>query len=87
MKNENESFLRNIKKNLRFSFGELIVMYLNNNKVFANVIPSKYESLLKLCNSYRNFSAHAKEEIMTKKDAEAILNHTFSFLLDQRCKI
>ncbi|MBA7577594.1 hypothetical protein ES708_19447 [subsurface metagenome] len=87
MKNENESFLKNIKKDLRFSFGELIDIYLGNKEVFSHVIPSKYESLLKLCNSYRNFSAHAKEETMTKKDAEAILNHTFSFLLDQRCGI
>lgn len=87
MKNANESFLKTKKKDLRFSFGELIDIYLVNKEVFSHVIPSKYKFLLKLCNSYRNLSAHAKEEIITKKDAEAILNHTFSFLLDQRCGI
>ncbi len=87
LKDANESFLKEKRKKLDFSFGELVDLYILNKKIFNSIIPTKYDSLLKLCNKYRIISAHAKEEILTRRETEAILNLTFSFLLDDRCLV
>ena len=59
----------------------------DNKTQFNNIIPQKFDQLLKLCNSFRIFSAHAKDEEMNNNDARAILSLTFSFLLDERCEV
>jgi hypothetical protein len=87
LKRENDPFLRNKRKDLRFTFGEIIRIYIDNKIEFNNFIPEKFENLMKLCNTYRIFSAHAKEENMTSNDTKVILSLTFSFLLDERCSI
>ena len=85
LKNENEPFLRSKNSDLRFTLGQLIFCYLNNKSQFSDIIPQKFDHLLKLCNSYRIFSAHAKDEEVNINDSRAIISLTFSFLLDDRC--
>lgn len=87
LKRENEPYLASINADFRFTFGQLIGIYLNNSSQFNNIIPKKFDNLLKLCNSYRIFSAHAKDEEVNANDAKAVLNLTLSFLLDDRCKL
>ncbi len=87
LKKENKQHLASINDDFRFTFGQLIDIYLNNKTKFNNTIPKKFDNLLKLCNSYRIFSAHAKDEEVNTNDAKAILNLTLSFLLDNRCKL
>lgn len=85
LKKENIKFLESKRRKMNFTFGQLIKIYLENKEEFSNIIPSKYDHLLQLCMSYRNYSAHAKDEKMNNKDSQAIINLTFSFLFDQRC--
>lgn len=71
----------------KFTLGELIKEYLENKKKYKNIIPKKHESLLNLCNTYRIFSVHPKEEKISSNIAESILNLTFVFLLDKTLKV
>lgn len=66
----------------RAPLGALINWYLDHKESFNNVVPSKHEKPLKLLNSFRIFSAHPKEEELNWKNANAVLNLTFDFLLD-----
>jgi hypothetical protein len=84
LKKKNESYLKSKKPTMRFTLGELIRTYLNNKEEFQTIIPAKYDSLLETCNSYRTYSAHAKNEELNRNDAQAVLSMTFSFLLDER---
>lgn len=70
------------------TFGALINEYLNNkNNKYNNTIPNRHEPLLELCNKYRIFSVHPKEEQIDKRVASSVLNLTLEFLLDEKTTI
>lgn len=71
----------------RLTLGDLSGIYLQHKKEFNNIIPEKHERILETCNQIRIFAVHPKKEYLNKKDARAILNQVFSFLLDERCRI
>jgi hypothetical protein len=50
---------------------------------FKKIMGSKYRPLLELCNTYRIFSAHPKNEKIDRNVANSILNLTFLFLMDR----
>ncbi len=87
LRTQNEEFLLEKNEELRFTLGMLVSLYSSNKSKFDNVVPDKFDYLLRLCNSYRIFSAHAKEEKINANDARAILSLVFSFLLDERCEV
>ncbi len=87
LKKENQQHLASFNDDFRFTFGQLIDIYLNNKTKFNNIVPKKFDNQLRLCNSYRILSAHAKDEEVNANDAQAILNLTLSFLLDDRCRL
>ena len=64
----------------KLTLGQLIQEYLDNEEEYDHCIPGKYKSLLELCNKYRIFSAHPKEEEIRGRVAKSILNLTFEFL-------
>lgn len=65
------------------TLGQLLKEYLENEGEYGHIIPKKYKPLLELCNTYRVFSAHPKEEKITSRVATSILNLTFEFLTDR----
>lgn len=69
------------------TLGELIKEYLNNKTKYKSLVPKKHEHLLQLCNTYRIFSVHPKEEKIDPSQASLILNLTILFLTDQNTKL
>jgi hypothetical protein len=67
----------------KLTLGSLIKEYLENKTTYKNIIPKKHEPLLNLCNEYRVFSVHPKEEPVSKNVAQAVLLLAFEFLLDK----
>jgi hypothetical protein len=68
------------------TLGGLITEYLKNKAKYKEVVPEKHEHLLQLCNTYRIFSVHPKEEKIEPSLASSILNLTILFLTDQNTK-
>ena len=87
LKRKNSEFLIAKNKQLRFSFGELVDIYLNNKHEFKNCIPQKHEYALKLLNKYRIFSVHAKQVTIDQNEADALFNLSLSFIFDPKCNI
>lgn len=57
---------------------------VNSDRKYKSIrekLPQKYHSLINICNDYRIFSAHPKEEIMNYQDAVSIFGLSLSFLL------
>lgn len=77
----------NADKLEKTTLGELVNEYLKNKEKYKNVIPKRHESLLNLCNTYRIFSVHPKEEKINNRIADSVLNLTFEFLLDTTLKV
>jgi len=67
----------------KLTLGQLLYEYLDHETEYGHVIPEKHKPLLELCNTYRVFSAHPKEEKITSRVATSILNLTFEFLTDK----
>ena len=62
---------------------------IDTNKKYRRIresLSEKFPSLLTMCNHYRIFSAHPKEEMMSYQDALAIFGLVVSFLLDPKNK-
>lgn len=59
--------------------GELMNEYLKNKDKYKKVVTEKHEKLLRLCNTYRIFSVHPKEEKIEPSLASSILNLTSSW--------
>lgn len=92
LKRENINFLESIakkqNKNINeFTFGTLFNIYLDHKNEFNNIIPEKHESIFKVCNEFRIFSAHPKNEYLRYNNANTILSAVFDFLLDSRLKL
>ena len=69
----------------KLTFGGLINEYLEHeDDKYANMLPTRHEPLLKLCNTYRVFSVHPKQEEINRKVATSVLNLTLEFLLDEK---
>jgi len=72
----------------KFTLGQIINIFDENNykdekfKKIKKIFPEKYKVLLNLCNQYRIFSAHPKQEEITRNIALSILALTFQFLTD-----
>lgn len=67
------------------TFGGLIKEYLDHEKdKYQNLLPSVHKPLLQLCNTYRIFSVHPKQEEINRKVATSVLNLTLEFLLDEK---
>jgi hypothetical protein len=83
----NAEFLKTKNGQLRFSFGELVDIYLDNKNEFKNCIPDRHDYVLKLLNKYRIFSVHAKQVIIDQNEADALFNLTLSFIFDPKCVV
>lgn len=55
-------------------------------KKFKATLSEKFPSLLTMCNRYRIFSAHPKQEIMNYQDALAVFSSVMSFLVSANLK-
>lgn len=71
----------------KMTLGQLITEYLYNKEAYGNKIPEKHEPLLNLCNTYRIFSVHPKEEEIKEGLSRAILNLSILFLTDEETQI
>ncbi|MFW9887215.1 MAG: hypothetical protein ACFFER_03480, partial [Candidatus Thorarchaeota archaeon] len=80
-------YLKAKSKQLRFSFGELVDIYLDNKYEFKNCIPDRHDYVLKLLNKYRIFSVHAKQVRIEQNEADALFNLTLSFIFDPKCVV
>jgi len=69
------------------TLGQLIREYIKDASIYKNFIPEKHKPLLDLCNTYRIFSVHPKNERISKNIARAILNLAFEFLLDEKLEL
>ncbi len=87
LKRKNSKFLKTKNKQLRFSFGELVDIYLDNKHKFKNCIPQKHDHVLKLLNKYRIVSVHAKQVAIDQNEANALFNLTLSFIFDPKCVV
>jgi len=87
LKRKNTRFLKTQSKQLRFSFGTLVDIYLDNKHEFKNCIPPKHEDVLKILNKYRIFSVHAKQVVIDQNEAEALFNLTLNFIFDPKCNV
>lgn len=68
----------------KMTLGQMITEYLEHeDNTYHNLLHSRHKPLLQLCNTYRIFSVHPKEERINKKVATSILNLTLEFLLDK----
>lgn len=71
----------------KMTLGQLIAEYLRNKEQYDNKIPEKHEPLLNLCNTYRVFSVHPKDEEIKEGLARAILNLSILFLTDEETQV
>ncbi|MFX1563898.1 MAG: hypothetical protein ACFFDP_11405 [Promethearchaeota archaeon] len=82
----NPEVLKKVRGYPKLTFGALSRAYLDDKGSFGSCIPNKYEGLLVTVNSYRNISAHAKEEEVLRREADALFNLTLTFLIDEELR-
>jgi len=51
------------------------------------ILPDKHKPLLEMLNTYRIFSAHPKDVVITNQVAKSILSLSFSFLIDNDLQV
>lgn len=86
LKSRNTKFMKERNPNLRYTLGALIRLYLDNEGKFQSCIPNRHHNLLSLTNDYRILSAHSKQSDFDRPIADAILNLTIKFLIDNDCR-
>ena len=74
----------------KMTLGQLIQVFDGGqytDKKYAKVkrlLPTKHKPLVMLLNQYRIFSAHPKEESISRQISESILHLSFAFMLDPK---
>lgn len=85
------SLMKNAKETTELdemTLGALIREYLKHEKDdYKSLSLSRHRPLLELCNNYRIFSVHPKDEAINRKVATSVLNLTLEFLLDEKTVI
>jgi hypothetical protein len=64
------------------TLGQLVTEYLKNKSKYKTVVPNKHDHLLQLCNTYRIYSVHPKQERIKPTVAGSILTLAIEFLTD-----
>lgn len=86
LKSRNSAFMESARKDLQFTLGQLVGLYIQNKKEFNECIPAKHDNLMGLVSDYRIISVHAKQSDVDRTTADAIFNLTLKFLMDDECR-